>query len=355
MTIREQLSHFHGLKGGDGQWSAFCPVCEHEKTKGDRHLALSEGEGGRLLLHCFHGCEFKSIVKMAGLSSRDCAAAGPSDHRNDALGAAKTPAERPQAWPTVEAAITALEQRTLGRCAGRWDYTDSFVVLRFNRADGSKTFRPLHRETNGWVCGDPPGPLPLYGLKTPSAEGLAWVVEGERCCDALAGLGLPAVTSAHGAKLPEKSDWQPLAGRDCVIWPDRDEPGRQYAESVAEILSALDPPAKVRIIDPPSGLPEGGDVCDWLEPLDAKEPEELRQTLLGFADAAQEWVSDADAETPGNLEGVFDRPAAKIMSFAEFAATYPVEDEPVIEGWLRRGQVGTICGASKARKSWLLI
>ena len=220
MTIREQLSHFHGLKGTEGQWSAFCPVCEPGRTKGDRHLALSQGEGGKLLLHCFHGCEFRTIVKMAGLSSRECAAAGPSNRTNDARGAVKTPVRRPQAWPTVDAAISALEQRTQARCGGRWDYTDSFVMLRFSRADGAKTYRPLRREAKGWVCGDPPDPLPLYGARTLPAEGLIWVVEGEKCSDALAGLGCPAVTSAHGAKLPGKSDWQPLAGRDICIWPD---------------------------------------------------------------------------------------------------------------------------------------
>ena len=354
MTIREQLSHFHGLKGGEGQWSAYCPCCESGKDRGNRHLALSQGEGGKLLLHCFHGCRFEAIVKAAGLSGRDCAKAGQGEHRDEALGSAKTPTKRPQVWSTVETAIAALEQRTQARCAGRWDYTDSFVMLRFNRADGGKTYRPLHQETRGWACGDPPEPLPLYGLNTLSAEGLVWIPEGEKCSDALAGLGCPAVTSAHGAKLPGKSDWQPLAGRDVCIWPDADKPGREYAEAVAAILTQLNPPARVRSLTPPEGLPEGGDVCDWLEPLDAKESGELRQTLLGLAEEAQEWASDAGAEIPGNLEGVFDRPAAKIMSFAEFAAAYPVEDEPVIEGWLRRGQVGTICGASKARKSWLL-
>jgi len=41
--------------------------------------------------------------------------------------------------------------------------------------------------------------------------------------DAAASIGLLSTTSAHGAKSAAKTDWQPLADRECIILPDADE------------------------------------------------------------------------------------------------------------------------------------
>ncbi len=57
-----------------------------------------------------------------------------------------------------------------------------------------------------------------------------------------------------------------------------DEAGRAYAEKVASILTGLEPPATVKVVELP-GLPPEGDVADWLEILDFKEPADLRQAI----------------------------------------------------------------------------
>jgi hypothetical protein len=88
-----------------------------------------------------------------------------------------------------------------------------------------------------------------------------FVAEGEKDVDALAELGLVATCNAMGAGKwrPEYSDH--LAGRPVVILPDNDQPGRDHAQQVARSLQGK--AASVKVLELP-GLPEKGDVSDWI-------------------------------------------------------------------------------------------
>jgi DNA primase len=52
-----------------------------------------------------------------------------------------------------------------------------------------------------------------------------------------------------------------LQGRDVIILPDNDEPGKKHAEKIARSLWKI--ARQVKIVDLP-GLPAKGDVSDWL-------------------------------------------------------------------------------------------
>jgi hypothetical protein len=195
-------------------------------------------------------------------------------------------------------AAKAISRQVGGRLAGWWPYFwadggEALTSLRFDLPDGDKTYRPIHPSGEGWSIGDPPGPLPLYRLADLDGQERVYIVEGEKCCDAAAGIGLTATTSAHGAKSPSKTDWRPLAGRDVTILSDNDAAGRRYAAEVAAILTRLDPPATVRIVELP-GLPEGGDIVDFLEARDAQAPGDLRREIEALADAAPPWTPATD-------------------------------------------------------------
>ena len=131
---------------------------------------------------------------------------------------------------------------------------------------GEKWIRPMKLNGQGYTLGEPeyPDGKPLYRLHrlaTLPAENV-YVVEGETCADALAKLGLLATTSG-AADSAGKADWSVLSGRTVVIWPDNDDPGRRYAEAVAEILLSLG--CTVCMIDVAAlNLPPKGDVVDWL-------------------------------------------------------------------------------------------
>ncbi|MEX1042223.1 MAG: DnaB-like helicase C-terminal domain-containing protein [Pirellulaceae bacterium] len=218
-----------------------------------------------------------------------------------------------QTWPSAAAAIEAIERGKLGKATKRWTYRDAgaeplAVVLRWDRPDG-KEIRQLSRRGDSWVAKGLEKDRPIYNAPmVASGEGRVYVVEGEKCCDALESIELLPTTSIGGSQAPGKTDWSLLAGRDVAILPDNDDPGRKYAQAVAKLLTVLTPPATVRIVELP-GSPAKGDVADWLDDHDATEPESLRERLEAMADAAPLWnPADATPE-PGGAKRVEKRQA----------------------------------------------
>jgi hypothetical protein len=63
------LNRLQNVKGtGDQQWKACCPV--HE-SKSRNSLSIRQVEDGRVLIHCFGGCEPLEILKVCGLEMVD--------------------------------------------------------------------------------------------------------------------------------------------------------------------------------------------------------------------------------------------------------------------------------------------
>lgn len=61
----EHLEHVRSQ--GPGKWRARCPA--HSDT--NPSLSVREGDDGRILLHCFSGCQPTEIVAAMGLTMRD--------------------------------------------------------------------------------------------------------------------------------------------------------------------------------------------------------------------------------------------------------------------------------------------
>lgn len=152
------------------------------------------------------------------------------------------------------------------------DGREAFRVLRidYRAPDGSqaKSYRPCHKDADGrWRLSRPEGKLPLYNLPAILAappEAVITLLEGEKCADLAAAIGLPlATTSAHGGMAPWLSDWSPLAGRSVAILRDEGERGAEYAARVSAILADLDPPARAHVVRLP-GLADGEDIEQWI-------------------------------------------------------------------------------------------
>jgi hypothetical protein len=94
-------------------------------------------------------------------------------------------------------------------------------------------------------------------LKYPDAT--VFVTEGEKDADRVAGLDLCATTVASGKWTDECV--KALAGRDVWILQDNDNAGRKRAHEAAEALHGT--ASTIRIVCLP-GLPDKGDVSDWL-------------------------------------------------------------------------------------------
>lgn len=170
-----------------------------------------------------------------------------------------------------------------------------FAVLRYDFSDGRcKQCLPVHLSIEGWRIGDSSYPLPLYHLDKlgDDTEATTFVCEGEKAVDALCRLGLRGTTSSHGSKAANKTDWVPLAGQNVVILPDNDAPGLAYANQVAQIVTSLDPPAKVRIVnlkDYEPCMPDGDDIVEYIEFQGDDRPIAIRKKLLQFVDKTPEW------------------------------------------------------------------
>jgi hypothetical protein len=176
-------------------------------------------------------------------------------------------AAKSRGFSTAEDAIAAAGKSVKGgKLTKVWTYPgDTERVARFDCADGSKEFRPVHRVGTHWHIGDPKGLWPLYlgrALDALPNSGPIYVVEGEKCCDiAVNGLGMRAVTSSHGASSAAKSDWSKLARHDgeIILIPDNDDAGEKYVRDVAGLIFSENPHARLKIVRLP-GLPPGGDI-----------------------------------------------------------------------------------------------
>jgi hypothetical protein len=163
---------------------------------------------------------------------------------------------------------TLLPQRKpplddLGPWSAKWDYFDAAgkliaCVYRYDTPEG-KEYRPWdvrERKTRA------PDPRPLYNQPGLLNAGEVVVAEGEKAADALIGSGIAATTAMNGAHAPvDKTDWSPLKGKHVLVWPDKDEAGRQYAERVRDVLLRSGV-ASVAILEPPIDKPEKWDAFD---------------------------------------------------------------------------------------------
>lgn len=68
MTVDNLLSRLDRVKRtGAGRWIARCPSHDDRSPS----LSIRELDDGRILLHCFAGCDVQSVLTAAGLSLDD--------------------------------------------------------------------------------------------------------------------------------------------------------------------------------------------------------------------------------------------------------------------------------------------
>ena len=163
------------------------------------------------------------------------------------------------------------------------DGSDVLKKCRYEHADGSKSFAQYSSDGNGgWVKGAKGVVVPLYRLpEVIEGDDPVVVVEGEKCVEALRGIGVNATTFTGGSGKFTQEHAEQLSGREVVVWADNDEPGRLHGERVCEVSGGV--VASLRCVEPPDWLPKGGDVVDV---LDVKGGDEVHHLV----DGAQQWT-----------------------------------------------------------------
>lgn len=208
-------------------------------------------------------------------------------------------------------------------------------IYRYEYADGSKEFLPWNA-ANGKT--EFPSPRPLYRLPQLLKNNVIILVEGEKCADALAAAGFAATTLMGGANTRiEKTDLSPLKGKDIILWPDNDEPGRKYADNVAEALLKL-PVSSLKITPLTPDKPAKWDAADAVaEKFD----------IAGHLAKAEIYKLQEKTESSGRL---------KIADFTgEMFATEPPELQFVVKNTIPRGVVGLLSAMGDTGKGMLLL
>lgn len=205
MTLDQFLELLEGVKKQGQGYIARCPA--HE----DRTASLSVYDSGdKIGLTCHAGCDNADIVSKLGISWSDL-------------------------W-------YAPKSRDLGEPEAVYDYTDEegqtlFQAVRFP----DKVFRQRHLDPEeGWVWNLDGVRRVLYRLPEVLAgirEGkMIYLCEGEKDVESLRALDRVATCNPMGA-----GKWRPeytelLKGATVMILADRDEPGRNHAETVKDAL-----------------------------------------------------------------------------------------------------------------------
>lgn len=218
-------SRFESFQRNGNGWKALCPG--HDDNK--RSLSIQEGEDGRVLVKCHAGCKTDHLLDVVGLTTKDL-------------------------MPGAE------------RIVATYDYRNEsgellFQVLRYLPKDFRQR-RP--NSEGGWIYSTAGVQRVLYRLQElqkSNKTATVFIVEGERDVDNLIALGIVATCNAGGAGKWAADFNQHLRGRRVVIIPDNDQPGRDHGAKVADQLVGI--AASVRILELP-GLPDKGDVSDWL-------------------------------------------------------------------------------------------
>lgn len=182
---------------------------------------------------------------------------------------------------------------------GKYSYRNAkgdelFYTLRYDEPDGKKTIRPVtfcadRNNNRQWCFKAPNEPRHMYGLDrlakaAPDAPVL--LVEGEKTADAAQELfpDYVCMTWSGGSGAASLTNFDPIADRTVIIWPDNDHPGLKVALDLIGCLDAnkanfanledkdnLAP--ERRIILPPENLPPKWDLAD--EPPDGFNPVEF--------------------------------------------------------------------------------
>jgi hypothetical protein len=218
------------------------------------------------------------------------------------------------------------------------------IVIRC-MTDTGKTFRQVKPSNGGYEFGAPPKPWPLYNRIRVSQVDTVVVVEGEKCVHVLHDYNIVATTSPAGAGKAEYADWQPLAGKNVILWPDNDIVGHKHMQQVESILQKIEPAPRISIIEPSDlDLAEKEDCVDYIEQL----------KTIGV-DVQSELLRVIQAAKPkGVTAGLSERLEAIISGKFE-VITLPWYNLSSLSNAIMPGTVTLLCGSPGASKSFMLL
>ena len=237
---------------GPNGWRTHCPAHGDENPS----LSLNEGDAGKILVHCHAGCDQTEVIQA--LMDRDL-------------------------WPSRTISPgTSPTRPPRGELMEAYSYLDETGHLLFQSCRYEpKAFRQRRPVGQGdWEYTIKDVQLVPYNLPDVLQAPRVFIAEGEKDCNNLKKVGLTASCNPMGAGKWRKEFNHYFKDKEVIILPDNDDPGRKHANSVARHLHGIAKSVKILALP---GLPEKGDVSDWLEAGGTAGE------LQALAEAAPEW------------------------------------------------------------------
>lgn len=340
-SVDEVLNRLDNVRPrGRGQWQASCPAHDDRNPS----LSVTEGDNGRVLLHCFAcNAPYSDIMAALGFSTNGHGEPTPAP----SAPASAAPAPKPT--------------QPARRIVATYDYHDASGKVVFQKVryapKGFRQRRPDGR--GGWIWnldGVTPVLYRLPQLTDPAtAEQPVYICEGEKDVDRVAGLGLVATCNLDGAAAAgQRSKWRAeyndhFFGRVVHILADNDDAGRAHAENIAGNLHGI--AQAVKVVNLP-GLPPKGDVSDWLDAGHTKAELE-RECLL-----TPEWkpsIVIPESTTNNTLDTTRLEVSSKPVTVTELLSRKFKPQIPLVDRLLAKGNLGVLAGRSKSGKSILML
>lgn len=193
-----------------------------------------------------------------------------------------------------------------------YDYLDESGNLQYQIVRWEpKKFRIRRPDGNGgWISDKNDITSVPYHLPLITTASEIIIVEGEKDADNLIALGITATTNPFGARNWPEHFGPYFVGKDVILIPDNDDPGRQHMDKVAANLKGH--AASIKYLELPD-LPEKGDVSDFIEKCSDKVDAAERLAIMidgalpyrkESTDTAQDTVTldpcIQDTPAPGN-------------------------------------------------------
>lgn len=249
---------------------------------------------------------------------------------------------------TVDAAIRQLRDKLdLGTNSDQPHPIKTWAI-RNEHGELVATHRLLGRDASGkkifpWDRkGIKTAELPLYGserLREVASGTPIVVAEGEKAADAILEHGLAGVGTVTGAsETPGPAALEVLRGRDVVLWPDHDQPGRGHMERVAAALSGI--AASVRLLS--WGEQKGDDAYDFF-------------ARGGSLEQLDRMLADAPCWSPAIASGENPAESAPLLSVSllDLDADPPAPPSFIIEGLIPEHELVLLFGKPFGGKSLL--
>jgi hypothetical protein len=211
-----------------------------------------------------------------------------------------------------------------------------FQTCRYEPKDFSQR-RPDGK--GGWIWKDVFKEIEpvLYRLPAVLQAREVLIVEGEKDADNVTALGLTATTCPMGAKKWRESYNEALRGKDVVLIPDNDLPGKEHMAQVG--ASLRDMAGSLKLLELPD-LSSKGDVSDWLAQFNGNQ--EVAAERLSIL------IENAPTYEPKKPATIED---AVLLETDLFRVELP-ERECLLHPWLRHQSIVLIPGWRGVGKTW---